>query len=61
MKLRSITLVLLAVILSFSFSVQSAQAQKGKGLKVAFVNKEADKKVDVMIDGKLFTSFYLPG
>ncbi len=60
MKLRSIILVLLAVILSFSFGEQSAQAQKGKGLKIAFVNKEADKKVDVMVDGKLFTSFYFP-
>lgn len=60
MKLRSITLGLTAAILSFSCGMQSAQAQKGKGLKVAFVSKEADNKVDVMIDGKLFTSFCWP-
>lgn len=60
MKLRSITLLLLAVILSFSCGMQSSQTKKGKGLKVAFVSKEADNKVDVMIDGKLFTSFCWP-
>jgi hypothetical protein len=60
MKLRSITLVLLTVILSLFWNIQLVQAQKSKGLKIAFVNKEADKKVDVMIDGKLFTSFFWP-
>jgi hypothetical protein len=40
--------------------VQPAQCQKGKALKVAFVNKEAEKKIDVMIDGKIFTSFFWP-
>ena len=57
MKLRSITLALLTFLLSLFWSIQLVQAQKSKGLGIAFINKEADKKVDVMIDGKLFTSF----
>ncbi len=56
MKLRSIIIVSLAVLLTFS--LQTVQAQKGK---VTLVSKEAEKKVDVMVDGKLFTSFSWPG
>jgi hypothetical protein len=33
------------------------QAQRDKNLKIAFIKKEAEKKVDVIIDGKLFTSY----
>jgi hypothetical protein len=58
MKLKSIFIVFTAIIFSLSGIAQSTkQVQKGKGLNIAFVNKEADKKVDVMIDGKLFTSY----
>ncbi len=60
MKLRSLILLCVAFILCLSISVQPAQCQKGKALKVAFVNKEAEKKIDVMIDGKIFTSFFWP-
>jgi len=61
MKLQSITIVLLTVFLSFSCGTKSTkQDQKGKGLNIAFINKEADKKIDVMIDGKLFTSYSWP-
>jgi hypothetical protein len=54
MRLKSLTFLLLAVIISLSSVAQSAK----KG--VAFVNKEAEKKVDIMIDGKLFTSYCWP-
>ncbi|MDO9341146.1 MAG: PmoA family protein, partial [Bacteroidales bacterium] len=58
MKLKSIFIVLITIIFSLSCVAQSTkQVQKGKGLNIAFVNKEADKKIDVMIDGKLFTSY----
>ncbi len=33
------------------------QAKKGKNLKIEFVNQAGDKKVDVNVDGKLFTSY----
>lgn len=32
-----------------------------QSVKVEFLNREADKKVDVLIDGKLFTAFIYPG
>ena len=32
-----------------------------QSVKVEFINREADKKVDVLIDGKLFTAFIYPG
>jgi hypothetical protein len=58
MKIKSIIIVLLAAIFSVSCGTQSTkQVLKGKGLNIAFVNKEADEKIDVMIDGKLFTSY----
>jgi hypothetical protein len=58
MKLKSIFIVLTISLFAFSFvASSSAQIQKGKGLYVSFINKEADKKIDVMVDGKLFTSY----
>jgi len=60
MKLYPIIAVFLSITLFFPRSVQSAQVQKSKGEKVAFIKNEAAKKVDVMIDGKLFTSFCWP-
>lgn len=58
MKLKSITIVLFIVFFCVSCVTKSTKkVQNGKGLNVAFVNKEADKQVDVMVDGKLFTSY----
>ena len=58
MKLKSIFIVLATIILSLSSVAQSTkQVQKGKGLNVAFNTREADKQIDVVIDGKLFTSY----
>jgi len=58
MKLKSITLVLLILSFSVSCATKSTkQAQNTQGLIIEFINKEADKKIDVVIDGKLFTSY----
>lgn len=66
MKLLSITIVLLTVIFSVSCDtksseqVQEVQEEQGSGPEIEFVEQEADKSVDVMIDGKLFTSYRWP-
>jgi hypothetical protein len=52
MKLRSITTLLLTAIIFLACGTQHVRGQK-----IAFVNKEAEKKIDVMVDGKLFTSY----
>ena len=58
MKLRPIFIGLMAIIIPLSIIARpTKQVQKRKGLKIAFVNKEDERKVDVMIDGKLFTSY----
>lgn len=57
MKLQSIAIVLISVAASFS---GNAAPKKDAGIKISFVTKEAEKKVDVMIGGKLFTSYCWP-
>ena len=62
MKLLSGAIVL--IILSFSTNCvsQTPKGDQNKGVtKVEFVNHEADKRIDVMIGGKLFTSYCWPG
>jgi hypothetical protein len=59
MKPRPI-LFILAVITLFSISIQPVLAQKEKGLKIEFLKKEAERKIDVIIGGKLFTSYCWP-
>lgn len=57
MKLSLITIILSVVYLS-SFGAKSIkQVQKDQDLKIVFVNHEIEKKVDVLVDGKLFTSY----
>lgn len=51
MKLKSISIILLIVLSTVSCS---------KKPEVALIDKESERKVDVMIDGKLFTSYYWP-
>lgn len=41
-------------------SKAQVQGQKDRASTVEFVNREGDKRVDVMIDGKLFTSYIWP-
>ena len=61
MKIQSILIVLLGV-LSYTAGGQRtmAQNQGKKGLRVTFVKFEADQRVDVKVDGKLFTSYWWP-
>lgn len=48
-------IILSSIIFLFLLSCSS------QSVKVEFINREADKKVDVLIDGKLFTAFVYPG
>jgi hypothetical protein len=57
MKLQTVAFLLIGMIVSFS---ANAGSKKEAGLKIGFVVKEAEKKVDVMIGGKLFTSYCWP-
>lgn len=64
MRYQSAGIVLMAIPLFFSFRSTSTKQgdkqesnQENKGPKVELVDKKADQKVDVMIDGKLFTSY----
>lgn len=61
MKLRLVVIVIQVVIIYLSGFGQTTDNQiKGQGSQVTFVKREADRKVDVLIDGKLFTSFCWP-
>jgi len=51
MKLQSIIIILLTAIFSISCGTTN---------KITFVDQEAEKRVDVMVDGKLFTSYCWP-
>lgn len=57
MRLRSIAVVLLFALFFISCGNKTGRQL---GARIGFINREADKKVDVMIDGKLFTSFCWP-
>ena len=61
MKIRSISIVLLAV-LSFTACGQRSNThnQGSKDSKVTFVKHEKEQSVDIMVDGKLFTSYWWP-
>lgn len=58
MKLLSITIVLLTLI--FSISCSSNSEKQTSGPEIKFIEYEGDKRINVMIDGKLFTSYYWP-
>jgi len=51
--------IISGVILAAAFNC-TAQKQVQKNPTIKFVKHEADKKVNVMIDGKLFTSYWWP-
>ena len=58
MNIKAILSGFLVIIFSFPFITQAAKpGEKGKDLKITFVTKEAAKKIDVLIDGKPFTSY----
>ncbi len=56
---KSISIVLLTVICTVLYGTEPGkQVQKdNKGSKITFVEDNTDKRIDVMIDGKLFTSY----
>jgi hypothetical protein len=61
MKLLSILIMALAGFYSVYGSSQSTkQVQKRQEPKITFVENNIDKRIDVMIDGKLFTSYRWP-
>jgi hypothetical protein len=61
MNYKPIVIILLAVLISASCGSNSSnKGSDGQGLKVTFVDRSAEKSVDVMIDGKLFTTFCWP-
>ncbi len=61
MKIQSISIMLLAVLFFTACGQRSNSKNQGdKGSKVTFVKHEADQRVDVMVDGKLFTSYWWP-
>jgi len=59
MKLNSILLVTVIFANSCASNAQK-NAQSSKNPSIKFVSHEADKKVDVLVDGKLFTSYWWP-
>jgi len=61
MKSVSISIVILAVVFSVSCSSKSSKkVQKDQGSKITFIENNVDKKIDIMIDGKLFTTYRWP-
>lgn len=66
MKLLSIAVAALTVLLSVSCDTKpneragKEEGSKGEGLKIEFVGREADQRVDVIVDGKLFTAYRWP-
>jgi hypothetical protein len=61
MKLRSAGIILLTIfIFSFCGNQSAKKRQDNTGAKIVFVSHEFDKRIDVMIDGRLFTSYCWP-
>jgi len=61
MNIKSITIFLLAVILLSSCGNNSSKkGSNGQELKATLVDMSAEKRIDVLIDGKHFTSFRWP-
>jgi hypothetical protein len=64
MNLKSLAIVLLTILVLLPSYSQNAnksnKADNRKGAKVEFVSYEPEKRIDVMVDGKLFTSYRWP-
>lgn len=61
MKLRIGVIILLALFLPIFCLSQTPQSdQKKDGSKVEFVRYEAERRIDVLVNGKLFTSYCWP-
>jgi hypothetical protein len=58
MKLKLLTIILFIAVFFGSCGTKStSKVQNNQDFSIAFVSKEVDKQIDVMIDGKLFTSY----
>lgn len=57
MKLRSVSTILLAVMCLTAFG---QKRQPLKDSKVTFVKNDKEQKVDVLVDGNLFTTYWWP-
>ncbi|MEP6947816.1 MAG: PmoA family protein, partial [Ginsengibacter sp.] len=60
MQIRSVSIVLLAVLFTASAQRSNKQNEHNRSSKVTFVKYEAEQRVDVLVDGKLFTSYWWP-
>lgn len=61
MKRLFFTFTILSALFAISFSTKSGeQEQKKQNFSVVFVEHKSEKKIDVMIDDKLFTSYKWP-
>ncbi|HEY1060174.1 MAG TPA: PmoA family protein [Daejeonella sp.] len=61
MKIKFVSIMAFIVIIALAYSSAAQnRIQKSKGPVVKFVKNGASKKVDVIIDGKLFTSYWWP-
>ena len=61
MKKLSLSIIILAAILSTPGSSKSKKGdQKDQNSKITFVEDVANKRIDVVIGGKLFTSYIWP-
>lgn len=57
-KNKFLSALVFTAVLALSLSGHSVEGIKNvRGLNVTFVNKDAEKKIDVLIDGKFFTSY----
>jgi hypothetical protein len=57
MRVKSLLFVLLCIILTVSCRTKSGGEENSK---IEFLNNQADNKLDILINGKLFTSFCWP-
>lgn len=58
MKHLAISIALLFILTIFSYAQK--QADKAEKLSVELVKHEADRKIEIRVDGKLFTSYQWP-
>ena len=57
MKLQVIVIIVISLFASFTMR---AEPNKTKSPKIQLIVKESDKKVEVLVDGKLFTAYCWP-
>lgn len=61
MNLRFCTIIILLAVFFISCGTKTSRQSKDNNLlDVAFINRESEKKIDVMINGVLFTSYCWP-